>query len=214
MPEETTNTQTASTETAQTATTNAEQAAAATTTAEPAEKAAETVSEKTEPVKDATQEQVAKEPELTIDSYKDLNLTGYEEIADLSKADLESFKQMGLKNKLAPEALQAIANWSLDNLKAQKEAFAKIQEGWREENAKKYGDNLKNVKTNVGRVLADFDKSGTFANLLKDAGAEEHPATLEFLSAIGDVLLEKGSVNANATIQGKEMSLEDMYKTK
>ena len=103
---------------------------------------------------------------------------------------------------------------SMTELKKQKEAYAKTLEGWRAENAKKYGDNLKNVQTNVGRVLAQIDKSGNFANLLKNAGAEEHPATLEFLSAIGDVLLEKGSVNPNATVQGKEFTLEDMYKPK
>lgn len=203
MPEEITNAETKPTETAQTATQTAEPKPVDTPTAEsaqkPVEKAVETKPEQNE-------------PELTIDSYKGLDLSQYEKDIDLSGADLDSFKQMGLKNKLSPETLQAIANWSLDNLKAERENFKKTQEAWRAENEKKYGDNLKNVKTNVGRVLAEMDKSGQFASLLKDAGAEEHPATLEFLSAIGDVLLEKGSINPNATIQGKEMSLEDMYK--
>lgn len=154
------------------------------------------------------------EPELTIDSYKDLGFDGFEEEFIPSEEELKAFKQLGVDNKIAPQALKAISVWSMTELKKQKEATAKIVEGWRAENAKKYGDNLKNVQTNVGRVLAQMDKSGNFANLLKTAGAEEHPATLEFLSAIGDVLLEKGSVNPNATVQGKEFTLEDMYKQK
>ena len=152
------------------------------------------------------------EPVLTLDSYKDLDNVDFIKEAGLEANDLTSFKQLGLNNKLSPEALKAVAKWSLDNIKEQQAAFAKIQEQWKAENAKKYGDNLKNVKTNVGRVLADFDKSGNFAKLLQDAGAEENPATLEFLNAISDVVLEKGSINPNASPEGKEMTLEDMYR--
>lgn len=154
------------------------------------------------------------EPVYTLDSYKDLDNADFLVEAGLEKDDLTSFKQLGVNNKLSPEALKAVAKWSLDNIKEQREAFAKVQEGWRQENAKKYGDNLKNVKTNVGRVLADFDKSGNFAKLLQDAGAEENPATLEFLNGLADVLLEKGSVNPNASPEGKPFTLEDIYKPK
>lgn len=152
------------------------------------------------------------EPVYTLDSYKELDTSDFVTEVGVEAKDLQAFKQMGLDNKISPEALKAVAKWSLDNIKSQQEAFKKVQEQWQQENVKKYGDNLKNVKTNVGRVLADYDKSGKFATLLKDAGAEENPATLEFLSSLADVLLEKASVNPNATIGEKPFSLEDMYK--
>ena len=153
-----------------------------------------------------------KTDEYTVESYKDLLDSDTIEEFELTEDNLKSFKELGVKNHISPDTLKAIAAWSLDNVRKQNEEMAKVKEQWAKANQEKYGDNLKNVKTNVGRVLADMDKSGQFASLLKHVGAEEHPATLEFLSAIGDVLLEKGSVNPNATIQGKEMSLEDMYK--
>lgn len=195
--------QTAATEPAAAATQTTEPAATATQTAEPA-KAQEPAA--TEPAKT--------EPELTIDSYKDLGLDAFKDAVEINEEGLKAFKELGVKNKISPEALKAIAEWSLGETKKQQDDFKAMQESWRKANAEKYGDNLKNVQTNVGRVLAQMDKSGEFAALLKDAGAEEHPATLAFLSAIGDVLLEKGSVNPNATIQGKEFTLEDMYKPK
>ena len=219
MPEEMTNNSAESTETAQTAATTAETKADATTTAEPAEKAAETVetkepAEKAEPAKQeepAKKEEAAAE-EYTVDSYKDLLDADTIEEFDLTDGNLAEFKELGVKNHIPPATLKAIAAWSLENVRKQNEHIEKVHAEWRKQNEEKYGENLKNVKTNVGRVLADMDKTGQFASLLKDVGAEEHPATLAFLSAIGDVLLEKGSVNPNATIQGKEMSLEDMYR--
>lgn len=203
MPEEITNT--AATEAAATETKPVEAPATET----PAEKPQETP----EPAKEtpAAEEKPAAE-EITLDSYKDLLDSDTIEEFELTEDNLKSFKELGVKNHISPETLKAICNWSLENVRKQNQEMAKIKEQWQKANQEKYGDNLKNVKTNVGRVLADMDKSGQFANLLKHVGAEEHPATLEFLSAIGDVLLEKGSVNANATIQGKEMSLEDMYR--
>ena len=154
------------------------------------------------------------EPVITLDSYKDIGLEEYKEFMELNDEGVKEFKQFGVDNKIAPEALKALVNWSVKTLKGQQEAFKKTQESWKAENAKKYGENLKNVQTNVGRVLADFDKSGNFANLLQAAGASEHPATLEFLNSLADVLLEKGSVNPNASPEGKDVSLEDMYKPK
>lgn len=152
------------------------------------------------------------EPVLTLESYKDLDSSDFVTEAGIKAEGLTSFKQLGLDNKISPEALKAVAKWSLDNIKAQQEEFAKVQAAWKAENEKKYGENLKNVKTNVGRVLADFDKAGTFANLLKDAGAEENPAVLEFLNTVADAVLEKGSINPNASPEGREPTLEDMYK--
>lgn len=206
MPEEITNAETKPTETAQTATETAEPKPADTPTAEPAQKPVE----KAEPAKETVAE--PKQEEYTVESYKDLVDSATVEEFELTEENLNSFKEFGAKNHISPDTLKAIASWSLDNVRKQNEQMQKVKEQWQQENAKKYGDNLKNVKTNVGRVLAEMDKSGQFASLLQHVGAEEHPATLEFLSAIGDVLLEKGSINPNATIQGKEMSLEDMYK--
>lgn len=199
---------------AQTSQTVAEPAAATQTT-EPAAKAAETTTTAEPKAQEPVATETAKtEPELTLDSYKDLGTDEFKDVFTFEADGLKAFKEIGLKYKVSPEAMKELTVWSLKEAKRQQEDFKATQEQWRKENAEKYGDNLKNVKTNVGRVLAQMDKSGEFANLLKDAGAEEHPATLAFLSAIGDVLLEKGSVNPNATIQGKEMTLEDMYKPK
>ena len=219
MPEEMTNNAAESKETAQTSATTAETKADATTIAKQEEKAPETTvtkesAEKAEPTK---QEEPAKKEqsdaeEYTIDSYKDLLDQQMIEEFDLTDGNLAEFKELGVKNHIPPATLKAIAAWSLENVRKQNEHIEKVHEEWRKQNEEKYGENLKNVKTNVGRVLADMDKTGQFASLLKNVGAEEHPATLAFLSAIGDVLLEKGSVNPNATIQGKEMSLEDMYR--
>ncbi len=152
------------------------------------------------------------EPALTLESYKDLDSSDFVTEAGIEAEGLTSFKQLGLDNKISPDALKAVAKWSLDNIKAQQAEFAKVQAAWKAENEKKYGENLKNVKTNVGRVLADFDKAGTFASLLKDAGAEENPAVLEFLNSVADAVLEKGSINPNASPEGREPTLEDMYK--
>lgn len=211
MPQENTN----ATETTQNTASTASEAAAVAQTTETTEKqqeTAETAQETAATQKETTEEQKPAVEEYTVESYKDLLDSDTIEEFELTEDNLKSFKELGVKNHISPDTLKAIAAWSLDNVRKQNEEMAKVKEQWAKANQEKYGDNLKNVKTNVGRVLADMDKSGQFASLLKHVGAEEHPATLEFLSAIGDVLLEKGSINPNATIQGKEMSLEDMYK--
>lgn len=159
----------------------------------------------------AAQQQPA-EPQLTIDSYKDMGVEAFDEQYRLNEESLQSFKELGLSNKISPEHMKAVAEWTMQQIKAQNEAYEKIKAGWRAENEKKYGENLKNVKTNVGRVLADFDKSGEFAKVLQSAGVEDNPAALEFLAAVGDAVLEKGSVNPNASAEGKDVTLEDMYK--
>ena len=71
---------------------------------------------------------------------------------------------------------------------------------------------LKNVKTNAGRVLAELDKSGKFKEFLELAGAANAPATLGFLKEVGDRVLEKASVNPSATTTPTMKELEDFYK--
>lgn len=159
----------------------------------------------------AAQQQPA-EPQLTIESYKDMGVEAFDEQYRLNEESLQSFKELGLSKKISPEHMKTVAEWTMQQIKAQNEAYEQIKAGWRAENEKKYGENLKNVKTNVGRVLADFDKSGEFAKVLQTAGVEDNPAALEFLAAVGDAVLEKGSVNPNASAEGKDVTLEDMYK--
>lgn len=160
-----------------------------------------------------TQAEATKEnnqPELTLDSYGDL---GFVETEDLKvdKAYVESIKQVALKHKLPVEVAKEIAAIQYNEAKKAVDNWSQVKKGWDEENSKTYGDNLKNVETNCGRVLAQFDKEGKFAELLTLAGADKAPATLAFLKSIGDIVLEKPSVNS-ATIPNNEKSLEDFYK--
>ena len=93
---------------------------------------------------------------------------------------------------------------------AEDKLLADAQARWAQENHAKYGDNLKNVETNCSRVLAELDKEGKFKELLATAGVQQHPATLGFLKTIGDLYLEKSSVNPNATVStDEEVELEN-----
>ena len=203
MPENETNTQTATTtaDATQTAATEPNNPttgdATQTTTAEP-------TTQTTEPSK-------AQEPELKIEDYGDLGLVEEEGVkldANLQK----SFKELCLENKIPVEAAKKVAKLQFDALKKQHDDFVALQKSWEEENTKTYGENLKNVKTNAGRVLAELDKSGKFKEFLELAGAANAPATLGFLKEVGDRVLEKSSVNPSATTTPTMKELEDFYK--
>lgn len=203
MPENETNTQTATTTTDTTQTSATEPnnpATGAATQTNPAEPTTQT----TEPVK-------AQEPELKIEDYGDLGLIEEEGVkldANLQK----SFKELCLENKIPVEAAKKVAKLQYDTLKKQHDDFVNMQKSWEEENTKTYGENLKNVKTNAGRVLAELDKSGKFKEFLELAGAANAPATLGFLKEVGDRVLEKGSINPSATTTPTMKELEDFYK--
>lgn len=151
------------------------------------------------------------EPQLTIESYdENLGLTPTDDVY-IDKELVKSFKQVALENGIKPEVANKIAKLQFDALNAQNQAIKDLQNKWAEENNKTYGDNLKNIETNVGRVLAQFDKDGKFQELLAPAGALKSPAALAFLKAIGDKVLEQPSVNPN-TKQTEEVNL-DIAKT-
>lgn len=151
------------------------------------------------------------EPALTIESYGNLGLTENEDVK-LDANMLGDFKKLALENGIKPEVASKIAKLQFDYEQKEANNFKELQKKWDEENAATYGDNLKNVQTNVGRVLAEFDKSGKFKELLTLAGATNAPATLAFLKAIGEKTLEKQSVNPNTnTIPNQPKDLEDYY---
>ena len=210
MPENETNTQTATTtaDATQTAATEPNNPttgdATQTTTANTTQNTAEPTTQTTEPSK-------AQEPELKIEDYGDLGLVEEEGVkidANLQK----SFKELCLENKIPVETAKKVAKLQFDALKKQHDNFVAMQKSWEEENTKTYGENLKNVKTNAGRVLAELDKSGKFKEFLELAGAANAPATLGFLKEVGDRVLEKGSVNPSATTTPTMKESEDFYK--
>ena len=210
MPENETNTQTATTtaDATQTAATEPNNPttgdATQTTTANTTQNTAEPTTQTTEPSK-------AQEPELKIEDYGDLGLVEEEGVkldANLQK----SFKELCLENKIPVETAKKVAKLQFDALKKQHDDFVALQKSWEEENTKTYGENLKNVKTNAGRVLAELDKSGKFKEFLELAGAANAPATLGFLKEVGDRVLEKSSVNPSATTTPTMKELEDFYK--
>lgn len=123
------------------------------------------------------------------------------------KADAQLYdglKDIAKQFNMPVDAVKALVSLDLTNTAAERMAEDKLiadaQAKWAEENKAKYGDNLKNVETNCSRVLAELDKEGKFKELLATAGVSGHPATLGFLKTIGDLYLEKASVNPNATV--------------
>lgn len=203
MPENETDTQTATT-TADTTQTPATEPNKSTTGDATQTTAAEPTTQTTEPAK-------AQEPELKIEDYGDLGLVEEEGVkldANLQK----SFKELCLENKIPVETAKKVAKLQYDAIKKQHDDFVAMQKSWEEENTKTYGENLKNVKTNAGRVLAELDKSGKFKEFLELAGAANAPATLGFLKEVGDRVLEKASVNPSATTTPTMKELEDFYK--
>lgn len=164
-----------------------------------------------EPTTQTTEPDKTKEPELKIEDYGDLGLVEEEGVkldANLQK----SFKELCLENKIPVETAKKVAKLQFDAIKKQHDDFVAMQKSWEEENTKTYGENLKNVKTNAGRVLAELDKSGKFKEFLELAGAANAPATLGFLKEVGDRVLEKASVNPSATTTPTMKELEDFYK--
>lgn len=155
-------------------------------------------------------EEKSEDRELTIESYGDLGLVEEGDVK-ISQELQKSFKEVALKHKISIEAAKEIAAVQYSFVKKERDAYTAMQKSWEKEISDTYGDNLKNVQTNCGRVLAEYDKSGKFQEFLKIAGAENHPATLEFLKSVGDVLLEKPSINPSATAPVKEATLEDFY---
>ena len=210
MPENETDTQTATTTADATQTTTTEPNnpttgdATQTTAANTTQNTAEPTTQTTEPAK-------AQEPELKLEDYGDLGLVEEEGVkidANLQK----SFKELCLENKIPVETAKKVAKLQFDAIKKQYDDFIALQKSWEEENTKTYGENLKNVKTNAGRVLAELDKSGKFKEFLELAGAANAPATLGFLKEVGDRVLEKASVNPSATTTPTMKELEDFYK--
>lgn len=113
-------------------------------------------------------------------------------------------KQFNISADGVKALLQLDVNNNAASMMAEEKLVAEAQAKWAQENQAKYGDNLKNVETNCSRVLAELDKDGKFKELLATAGVSGHPATLGFLKTIGDLYLEKSSVNPNATVSTDE----------
>ena len=211
MPENETDTQTATTtaDATQTAATEPNNPTAGAATQ--ANTANTTQINPAKPTTQTTEPDKTKEPELKIEDYGDLGLVEEEGVkldANLQK----SFKELCLENKIPVETAKKVAKLQFDALKKQHDDFVALQKSWEEENSKTYGENLKNVKTNAGRVLAELDKSGKFKEFLELAGAANAPATLGFLKEVGDRVLEKSSVNPSATTTPTMKELEDFYK--
>ena len=203
MPENETDTQTATT-TADTTQTAATEPNNITTGDATQTTTAESTTQTTESAK-------AQEPELKLEDYGDLGLVEEEGVkvdANLQK----SFKELCLENKIPVETAKKVAKLQFDAIKKQHDDFVALQKSWEEENTKTYGENLKNVKTNAGRVLAELDKSGKFKEFLELAGAANAPATLGFLKEVGERVLQKASVNPSATTTPTMKELEDFYK--
>lgn len=211
MPEETKETTTETTESTLDTEKTAEVATEETKTEE---NHTEDQAEQDKKVEEASDEKKTEEKsedrELTIESYGDLGLVEEGDVK-ISQELQKSFKEVALKHKISIEAAKEIAAVQYSFVKKEREAYTAMQKSWEKEISDTYGDNLKNVQTNCGRVLAEYDKSGKFQEFLKIAGAENHPATLEFLKSVGDVLLEKPSINPSATAPVKEARLEDFY---
>lgn len=126
----------------------------------------------------------------------------------------EGLKAVAKQYNMPAEAVKALMQLDMNNTAAdsrvEEKLLADAQNRWAAENQAKYGDNLKNVETNCSRVLAELDKDGKFKELLATAGVSGHPATLGFLKTIGDLYLEKASVNPNATVStDEEVELEN-----
>lgn len=154
----------------------------------------------------------AKEPELTVESYKDLEFDSCDGLFDPSGLSKE-FKELALANKLSPEVAKSFAELHKRQTKELGEGYLRLQQEWAKQSEERFGkDNLKNVETNCGRVLEMFDKDGEFRQLMQFAGTTKHPATLSFLKALGEVVLEKQTVNPSATTTPTVMELEDFYK--
>ena len=211
MPENETNTQTATTTADATQTTATEPNNPTTGDATQTTDVNTTQTTTAKPTTQTTEPAKAQEPELKIEDYGDLGLVEEEGVkvdANLQK----SFKELCLENKIPVETAKKVAKLQFDAIKKQHDDFVALQKSWEEENTKTYGENLKNVKTNAGRVLAELDKSGKFKEFLELAGAANAPATLGFLKEIGDRVLEKSSVNPSATTTPTMKELEDFYK--
>lgn len=189
--------------------------------ANPAPKASDAVSENTETKTTETQTETKNtnepdkgqtaEPELTLESYGDLGLVETEDFKinpELNK----SFKEIALKHKISPEAAKEIAALQYAQVKKDVDNLKAIKKGWEEENVKTYGDNLKNVETKCGRVLAEFDKDGKFQSFLSLVGAEKAPAILGFLNGVGDVLLEKETVNPGTKQEKRNYDLSELFE--
>ena len=131
---------------------------------------------------------------------------------ELDKQAVSGLVAIAKKHNISVEAAKEIMQLDLNSSAAQAMAEDKLiadaQARWAQENQAKYGDNLKNVETNCSRVLAELDKEGKFKELLATAGVSGHPATLGFLKTIGDLYLEKSSVNPNATVSTDDEEVE------
>lgn len=149
------------------------------------------------------------EDELTLESYGDLGIVETEDIK-INKEMNDAFKAIALKHKISPEAAKEIAALQYEQVKKDVENLKNLKKAWEEENKKTYGDNLKNVETKCGRVLTELDKDGKFQAFLSLVGAQKAPATIEFLSKVGDAILEKGSVNPDDK-ETKEKELSDIF---
>lgn len=148
--------------------------------------------------------------EPAADAYQELDTIQAEGVK-IDTEVLKSFKDIAKANNISPEAAKSIVQLQVDMAKKQADEFKALQKSWEDASKVVYGDNLKNVETNCSRVLAELDKDGKFKELLALAGAEKHPATLGFLKAVGERVLEKPAVNPSATVStnNEEVELED-----
>lgn len=147
---------------------------------------------------------------LTAESYGAFGLQIPED--KINKEYDSAFRKLMVDNQVPVDLAQKIAQFNYSQNQKEDKEVDDMVAAWNAQSAKIYGDNLKNVEMECQRVLSEIDKSGDFGKFLALAGAEKHPATLAFLKAVGERILEKQSVNTNATAPTRQLELEDFYK--
>ena len=138
MPENETNTQTATTTADATQTAATEQNNPTTGDATQTTDANTTQTTTAKPTNQTTEPNKTKETELKIEDYGDLGLVEEEGVkldANLQK----SFKELCLENKIPVETAKKVAKLQYDALKKRHDDFVALQKSWEEENTKTYG---------------------------------------------------------------------------
>ena len=171
---------------------------------------------KTAEVKPADSAQAEnKAPEFNL-KPEDYGNFGLDEKTEPIKEELsKQLKDFAIKHKINKDDMNSFVKGYMDYAKKElansQAEYTKMQKGWEEANAQKYGENVNNVYQGINEFLNGSEKGKALSKFLADNNISKQSVIVDFLNEIQKDYKEGNLVNSNLSGIVQKSDYELLY---